>query len=249
MNPQSSRSQTLLRGPFQKSPRLVRSLVVLALCAPSAAILAVEPNGLQFRFTVGVAPGITELTTTKSKKPDGTSDNVNNGIDAYSPFLGYSFEPGVIYSILVKEDWGYEFGLNFITRSAKGSADYTSGTQIDLKLQTVGADFVSGMYWKNDRWRLEFTPVFGAGQARTSINVISPLGNTKDTTEDCLYINYGFRVGAYLTLPQYVLLGLQVGYLEFQTAAASLRRADGSTEEDEVRGGGMVAALSFVLVF
>jgi hypothetical protein len=208
-----------------------------------------DNGGLQFRLTMGVAPGITSLTTSNSTNPDGTSNYVNDGSDAFSPEVGYTLEPGFIYSIPVDPSWGFEVGTSFFYRSVKGNAGYTGGTHVDIELDSYGFDVAGGIYWQLRSWRLEMTPVIGYGQGRATIKVTSPLGDTTDKTDSSPYIDYGFRVGAYYTLPQYVLLGLQVGYQAFTTTPAKVTLADGSSEEDKVGGSGLVAALSFVLVF
>lgn len=231
-----------------------RIFMALSLCGFAVSAMAAEPNGFQIRLTTGIAPGISKLSTTDSKNPNGSANKVNNGDDILIAQLGFTLEPGFIYSFPMEKSWGFEVGSNFFYRSVHGAASYAGGaeaggTDVNVKLTSYGLDLVGGVYWQLNQWRLEMTPVIGYGQGRTNINVSSPLGSSNDTTEYVPYIDYGFRVGAYYSLPQYVLLGLQVGYQEFTTSATQLTLADGSSEKDKVSGAGMLAALSFVLVF
>lgn len=227
-------------------------------CAPKLMILsglilgavAEESHGLQFRLTMGMAPGITTLSTTNSANADGSSNYLNDGDDFFTPKFGFTFEPGFVYSFAEGKSWGLMVGSSFFYRSVHGAANYAGGSDVKVTLDSLGFDVSGGVYWQPDRWwRVEATPVFGYGRGKTTIKVSSPFGTDNDSTGYSPYTDYGFRIGTYYRLPNYVLLGLQVGYQAFSTSPAPITLANGSTEKDKVSGAGMIAALSFVLVF
>ena len=223
---------------------------VMFLSGLVLAAVAEESHGLQFRLTMGMAPGITTLSTTDSANADGSSNYLNDGDDFITPKFGFTFEPGFVYSFAEGKSWGLMVGSSFFYRSVHGAANYAGGSDVKVTLDSLGFDVSGGVYWQPDRWwRVEATPVFGYGRGKTTIKVSSPFGTDNDSTAYSPYTDYGFRVGTYYRLPNYVLLGLQVGYQAFSTSPASLTLANGSTEKDKVSGAGMVTALSFVLVF
>jgi hypothetical protein len=230
------------------------ALVALSITTPvmTAETTADEIShlgGFDFRLTLGVAPGISTLETSESRFADGTENLANNGTDEYTALAGFTLEPGVFYSFAQDKNWGFVLGGSVFYRTVAGEATYAGNTNIDLRLNTYGVDFAFGPYFQHKKWRFEFMPVLGIGQGKTSISVDSAFGSQKDNTERVLYVDYGYRMGVLYALPNYVAFGLHVGYQAFFTNEAGLTQSSGASEKDKVSGDGLIATLSFILVF
>jgi hypothetical protein len=206
-------------------------------------------NHFDFRLTMGVAPGIATLETSESRFADGTAYTANNGTDSFEALAGFTLEPGVFYSFAQDKHWGFVAGGSLFYRTVSGEATYYGDTDVTLRLNTYGVNIAVGPYFQSNKWRFEFFPVLGVGQAKLNIGVSSPTFSFDNSSEKSLSIDYGCRVGVLYELPNYVAFGLHVGYQAFMTNEASMTLDNGDSEKDRVEGDGLIATLSFILVF
>ncbi len=185
--------------------RLIPSLAVL-LGLASATVAAADVSYLDLRIGAGVLSneykGTSTTTVTDGNGSVTTIHSSDDGRDADHNWRGQVQ--------LVGGQLGSAGGLVYGVGVAMNRATWENGSQ-DAHVSTPVIDILLGYgYAFTSNWHLELTPFAGVGRAYYSVSD----GNSSSTSKEWNnYVEYGAKLGSYLTLDGGLQLGVEVPWL------------------------------------
>lgn len=184
--------------------RILPTLLLVMLAFSFSATSAFAESKMGFRLTLGSTPGIDHLTLTDSL---GTT-LFEGGIDAEDHV---NFNPAFVYRSNVEKPIGF-VGLAGIFVRHHAGEDEASG--LEAKLTALGVNLSPGMAVRlAKRAHLEFRAELGLG---SGIHDIGGVGTDFEEGSGT-YVSIGATAGVYFHLGRVVELGLDVGYLDFES--------------------------------
>ena len=228
--------------------RHLTHLTLATMCCLAASAAAVEPGHFDVRLSVGISPGLGELTTSGSET-NGTPTPSNDETRILSGDSGLTVEPGVFYTHMLKDNWGIVAGGSFFYRTAGANFfDSTALVSENIWLDAYGIDLAVGPIWQRDGWRLELMPFIGFGTCSAQISSGTLNGTGSATSDKTSYVDYGIRAAGSYTFARHYMVGAQLGYMAFSTGEAKVTYTTLS-EKDKLTGSGLLAAVTVGYAF
>ena len=227
--------------------RHLTHLTLATMCCLAASAAAVDPGNLDVRLSLGISPGLGELTTSGSERANGTPLPSNDETRTLSGGSGLTVEPGVFYTHMLKDNWGIVAGASFFYRAAN-TAFSGFGFNEALYHDAYGIDIACGPSWHQDVWRFEVTPVIGFGWSTVEVNFNSLGGADSASSENTTYFDYGIRAAGSYMFARHYMVGAQIGFMAFTTGDAKVTFKNYS-EKDKLTGSGLLAAVTVGYAF
>jgi hypothetical protein len=233
---------------------------ILRRCGVGALVMAALPlwaDSQDSSFTLLTAQfGTTPAPSVKetAQSPSGTTTGYNwEGVRRN----GLAFDVGARHG--VDHDWGgLEWGAELEVANANlrpsdyhvAGGDYINSTGPSLAYRTLGVNLLGGYEWGNptdDAFHpyFEALPLLGAGLVSAQDDVTDANGNIYRKNARSWYVQYGLRLGAYLTEEQWIYgftLGAEGGYAKLKFAFPT---GDSSTVAYQRFGFTLAAALAY----
>lgn len=186
-------------------PRTLVTILAAAACANTA--VAAEMTFLDLRVGAGLLSNEFkgESSTTVTNNSSNISTNSNSGNDSRNSDQNYRGQIELVYGYL-----GHAGGVIVGATLATNHAEFDNG-EYDATVTTPVLDVMVGYGLAvTPIWHFEIAPFVGYGRSYYSVNNATSSSTSKDSAP---YVEYGGRLGTYVTFPSGLQLGVEVPYL------------------------------------
>lgn len=215
--------------------RPLQILLLLMLALSFSATTAFAEDKMGFRLTVGAVPGVEDF---EFEYPVGTTTIYD--LDAET---GFNFNPAFVYRSHIEKPLGFVGLAGIFIRHHAGD---DGPTGIEAKLTAFGINIAPGLAVRlGERAHLEFRAELGLG---TAVHDVGGIGVDFDEGSGP-YASFGANAGIYFNVSRVVVLGVDIGYLDFESDGDVEDAYWWETYDTEMSGSGITANASIGFMF